>query len=209
MKTTAYDALLDLGLSFTIGFLLLGSAFCMVYGVGLLMRSRWVFRLNDWGKRWVSTRQVMRALEAPRDLEGVLYRGHRWSGLVLFAASAYVLAVLLLKTDMRTLAGLLASGASAWSADIAVRAAWIALVIGALAGVVLGTILLVRPERLRRAQAGLNQSFSARRSMKFLEVMNLGPDQWLLAYPRIWGAAITLGSLYIAYSLGIVFLARM
>jgi hypothetical protein len=189
-------------------FLLLGCLFGLVYGVGLLLRQKWVFALNERTKRWVSTRQALRAFDVPRFLEGYVYKASTLIGLVLVTASAYVLFELLIAQDEMSFVALFFARPGAW-AEIVLRTVRWVLLTGAVAGVVVGLLLAVNPRAMRSLEARANRSYSMRQRTRVLEVMNYAPDEWTASSPLLAGGLITVGSLYAAFVLGMFLLARM
>jgi hypothetical protein len=72
------------------------------------------------------------------------------------------------------------------------------LVIGSLAGMVVGVLLLFRPEELQRMGHKLNRWISTRHLDQSMErTINLDP--WFYRYRRVGGTLIFLGAVYILY----------
>ena len=72
------------------------------------------------------------------------------------------------------------------------------LMVGSLAGIVVGTLLLLRPQSLQRASERLNRWVSTRRlDHAFERSINLDP--WFYRYRRICGMLTLLGAGYILY----------
>jgi hypothetical protein len=72
------------------------------------------------------------------------------------------------------------------------------LIVGALAGMVVGTLLLLRPQSLQRVSQWLNRWISTRHLEQPLErTVNLDP--WFYRYRRISGTLTLLGACYIFY----------
>ena len=83
------------------------------------------------------------------------------------------------------------------------------LLIGNTAALLVGIALVVRPSLLKGVETWANRSYSFRALGKFLEAMNYTPDRLVLAYPRVSGALITAGSVWIIASLApVLFLGR-
>ncbi len=72
------------------------------------------------------------------------------------------------------------------------------LIIGSLAGVVVGVLLVLRPQSLQRLNQRLNRWFSTRHLERPLE-RSVTIDPWFYRYRRTGGTLILLGALYILY----------
>ncbi len=72
------------------------------------------------------------------------------------------------------------------------------LIIGSLAGVVVGALLLLRPQSLQQASQKLNRWVSTRHLDQSLE-RTVTVDPWFYRYRRTSGTLILLGALYILY----------
>jgi hypothetical protein len=186
--------------------LFLGSLFSLVFGVSLFLGHRWVFRLNDRMKRYVSTRGVMRSLDAPRSIEPQLYRWHRWIGLAIAIGNAFVLYVAFFGYNGKAITHLFQARSSAWVESL-VQAGWWIATIGALAGLLVGIVLMVRPGLLRAADAWASRSYSGRRATKLFEIMNFFVDTWITSSPKLSGGLIVAGSVYVALVLGYLLMA--
>ena len=72
------------------------------------------------------------------------------------------------------------------------------LIAGSYAGIVVGALLLLRPQSLQRASQKLNRWISTRHLDQSLErTFNLDP--WFYRYRRIAGALTLLGAFYVIY----------
>ena len=182
-------------------FLLLGSLFTIGYGVSLLLKLRWVHALNDRMNRWVSSREALRPMEVSRDVDRFVYRWNLRVGMLLALGSAFVLYVAFFGPEAAAIARLFPARASVWGAMLVQGLRWI-VVLGSVAGLVSGIVLVVRPGLLRSAGAVSNRSYSERRATKLLEVMNISPDRWIMSSPRLSGAIIVVCSVYVALVIG-------
>lgn len=78
------------------------------------------------------------------------------------------------------------------------QSALIFLLIGSLAGVLVGVMLVFNPQRFHRLSALLNRWVSTRNFDKTLE-QSFALDPWLYRYRNITGTAILLGALFVLY----------
>jgi len=72
------------------------------------------------------------------------------------------------------------------------------LIIGSLAGMVVGALLLLRPQSVQRASQKLNRWISTRHLDQSLE-RTVALDPWFYRYRRTSGTLTLLGALYILY----------
>ncbi|OGA02566.1 MAG: hypothetical protein A3I00_01445 [Betaproteobacteria bacterium RIFCSPLOWO2_02_FULL_64_12] len=187
-------------------FLFAGSVIAIAYGAMLFFRKEWALKVNERLNRWTSTRQMMRRMEAPRNVEPQLQRWHQFAGVFLLIASAYVFYAVIVSYSPKAIAAAYYSKAPTWVVEIVLAALWWVIALGSVGGCILALILIFRPPVLRRLEAWANRSFSVRHATKFLEVMNHAPDQLIALYPKVSSAVIVLGSLYVALMLGGVLL---
>jgi len=84
------------------------------------------------------------------------------------------------------------------------QSAVILLIIGSLAGMLVGALLVFQPQRFHRISALLNRWVSTRNFDKSLErSINLEP--WLYRYSKIAGTLILLGALFVLYYFTVAF----
>jgi len=189
-------------------FLLLGSAFGTVFGVGIAVRANWCVRMNELMSRWISTRLMLKPVEVPRDTQRALYRHHRLLGALVLAGAAYALAVLATLPDLRGLAVQLAKRSNPHVMEVYLRAGWAFLLVGNAAALLAGLALLLRPSLLKGVEAWANRSISLRSVGRFLETMNYAPDRLVQTYPRVAGTLIAAGSLWVAAHLTVTLFAQ-
>jgi hypothetical protein len=82
--------------------------------------------------------------------------------------------------------------------SLLLRSAVLFLIAGSLAGLVVGALLLWRPQRLRAVSAVLNRWISTRHLDQSLE-RSVSLDPWFYRYRRTSGVLTLLGSCYILY----------
>lgn len=82
--------------------------------------------------------------------------------------------------------------------SLLLRSAVLFLIVGSLAGLVVGALLLWRPQRLRMVSAVLNRWVSTRHLDQSLE-RSVSLDPWFYRYRRTSGVLTLLGSCYILY----------
>ncbi len=196
----------DIALQTVLIALFLGSLFSLAVGVSLMLGNRWVFRLNDYMKRWVSTREAMRPMDVQRSIEAHVYRCHWAIGLAIALGAAFVLYFELFNFNAKAVASLFQPRGLVWIESLVQMGWWIGLV-GTVAGLIVGMLLMAKPALLRAADSWANRNYSGRRATKPLEAMNFSPDQWIAASPKLSGGIIAVGSVYAAVVLGFLLLA--
>jgi hypothetical protein len=198
----------DIALQCVLIFLFLGSLFSIVYGVSLSLRQHWVHALNERMKHWVSSREALRPLALPRDVDSFVHRWHLWIGLLMVLGSGFVLYAAFFRYEAAAVTALFQPSASLF-APMLVQIFWWILVLGGIAGLALGIVLIARPELLRAIEEWGNRSYSERRALKPMEEMNFAVDQMAMTSPRLYGGLIALGGLYAALVLGYFLLTGM
>lgn len=78
------------------------------------------------------------------------------------------------------------------------QSAVIFLVIGSVAGLLVGALLIFRPQHIQTISALLNRWISTRKFDKALE-RNFTLDPWLYRYRRFTGMLVLLGSLFVLF----------
>jgi hypothetical protein len=183
-------------------FLVVGSAFALLAGLLLIFNSRRAFAIGERLDRWVSTRSAMRPLEKHHSIARPMYRMHRLSGALICAGSLYALAILGTPEGAaaigKSLAGLGNKYFASWISD-SLR---VALLLGNAAAFVFGVIFIVRPSMLKGLEAWADRSISGRKATKPLEEVHRPADRFTREHPRLVGALVVLGSLYVLLNLG-------
>jgi len=183
---------------FTI-FLLIGSVFALLVGVGILLQSHVVFRLIDFTNQYVSTRQVIKPAEIQRNIEPALYSQRKLLGTAVVLGALAAL-FLLLASSMESRLLLLLAG----KGTVSVGKVWIAssikwlLVVGNVVCLLVGLMLHSRPEELAKIEAVVNQWYSVRKRTSAMEKMYMGVDNWVIKHPAISGSFIVFLSLNVA-----------
>ena len=186
--------------------LLGGAALGLLIGVMLIVDServlRWNYALNDW----YSTRKAMRPLEEPVDVKRLIYRWHRVLGLLVFGGAVFALDALAFGIQTAALARTLRHVGSPAVLELAFEAVRIFLIVGNVAALAAGAVLVFRPSLLKGLEAWGDRQYSGRAPTKPLDIMRYQPDDFVRARPRIVGLFILIGSLYALFALGLALL---
>lgn len=82
------------------------------------------------------------------------------------------------------------------------QSAVILLILGGIAGMLVGALLLFRPQRMGAINAALDRWISTRRIDRMLE-RSIRLDPWFYRHRRITGTLTVLGALYVLYFFGV------
>jgi len=176
--------------------LLVATVFALVYGVALLAAPSRTLRFNDVASRWFSTSSVQDALNKPHDLQRLIYRRHRWIGVLLLVGGGYVLWILLARYDPALVAAPLKRSLSPRLAGAILDAAWWLIVPANALAVIVGIIMFARPSLLRGVESFTNREVSTEAVGTMLDGVYSAPDRLIRTYPRLIGIVIVIASLY-------------
>lgn len=184
--------------------LLGGAALGLVVGVLLLVNSERVMQWNSRLNRWYSTRRAMRSLDGQIDIKRPLYRWHRVLGVLVFAASLYTLDILVFGFQTSALVRALRGAGNPTFLALVVDGVKIFLIAGNVAALLASAALIFRPSLLKGLEIWGDRQFSVRVSTQPLDVMRYQPDDFVRSRPRLVGALLVLGSVYVLVTLGIL-----
>jgi hypothetical protein len=175
----------------------------LALGLGLMMRSRTTLPFIALMNRWVSTRQALTPLEAPRH---VARPGgtRRWLGVVLAAVGAYAALVLLGSFDVPRLAALLKVDARYSLPGVGLEALKWLLVLGSLGAVITGLMLLFAPGAWRSLEERANRWYSTGNLELAGDTPHMSLDRMVEARPRAAGAVLFALSLFAAAASGVL-----
>jgi len=184
--------------------LLGGAALGLVVGVLLLVNSERVMQWNSRLNRWYSTRRAMRSLDGQIDIKRPLYRWHRVLGVLVFAASVYTLDILVFGFQTSALVRALRGAGNPTLLALVVDGVKIFLIVGNVAALLASAALIFRPSLLKGLEVWGDRQFSVRVSTQPLDIMRYQPDDFVRRRPRLVGALLALGSVYVLVTLGIL-----
>lgn len=198
------DFLWHMLFQFLIAVVLVFAAVGVAAGAGLIVSSARTLKFFHVMNRWVSTRGALKSMEIPRNTEPLTHHNRRWVGAALIAGGVFAAFGLLVGTDTQALSTATAKG------DMRVLVAIVAgtlkwfLVIGSIAGVVVGALLFFYPDALATLEKYANRWFSARRGLRGGDDMHLTLDSLVEAHPAPSGwilACTALGAAVYAVAL--------
>lgn len=181
-----------------------GAALGLLVGIMLLVDSE---RLMEWNRalnRWYSTRRGMEVLEQPVDVKRMVYRWHRVVGVLVFAGAIYTLDVLLFRFPTGALVRAFRDLGNPAILGVVFETARIFLIAGNVAALIAAAVLVFRPSLLKGVEAWGDRFYGSGESTKTLDAMRYQPDNFVRARPRVIGTLVTLGSLYVLVTLGML-----
>ena len=184
-------------------FLFVGSLLGIALGLGLVLRSSATLSFIHLMNQWVSTRQALRSLEAPVQLARAA-AGARWFGAVLVAVGAYAAMTLIASFDVHRVAALFKVDARYSLGGVGLDVLKWFLVLGSLAAVFSGIMLLFFPSAWRSVESRANRWYSTRNLEVAGDTVYLSLDRIVEAFPRASGAVILFMSLIAATASGII-----
>jgi len=180
-------------------FLFLGSLLGVAVGIGLILRNPAMLRFLHVMNRWVSVSGAVTALEAPVPMPAAPARG-RWLGAVLIVVGAYSAAVLIGSVDAHRVAVLFGANPRSPLVGIVLDSAKWLLVLGSLAGIGAGILLLAFPRAWHSIEASANRWYSTRELAAAGDIPHPALDRVVEAFPRASGGVILAMSLVAALS---------
>lgn len=185
---------------------ILGAAFALVIGVLLILAPRLVARLQAVLDQRYSARRALKPLEIPRSAERVFYRHHRWWGVAIALGALIYFGVYFFDYDhaaaITALSRYLHPEIAGWVADSGAAL----LTIGNAIALVVGLAVLFRPSLLKHLETGANRWFSSRQALRPMDAEHSAPDRLATAHPRLVGVLVSLGSLFVLASFGLLWL---
>lgn len=198
--------LVQLLVSAVVVFLFVVSLVGLVLGLGLMLRSSATLPFMELMNRWVSMRKALKPLEAQVRVPAAA--GARWFGVILVAIGAYAAVVLTGSFDVQRLALLFKVDPRYSLASIGLEVLKWLLVVGSLAAVVTGLMLLFFPHAWRRLEERANRWYSTRNLELAGDTVHMSLDRMVEAHPRVAGGVIFVLSLVAAIASGLLLFAR-
>ena len=149
--------------------------------------------------RWISSKEFFDWLNAPIYQERLFYRHHRVTGALVVLASAYCLYRLAIGLGPARIEDGLGHFTTSpfllWLLPLLVWVLMGALVVAAAVGV----LVFARPSLLKRIEATANLWVESESSLSRLDNVRNIPSHILPGRPRLFGAGVVLGAVYIIY----------
>lgn len=191
------DIIEDIALQFALALLCAGSVAGMLMGLGLLLRSEWTVRFNQYLSQWLNADRVAEKLDRPRPTTRFLYRHHRWVGLGLTAGASFVLYTFLFSYNVRRISAV--TPPEYW---VVVDALTAVLLIGSVLAATVGMLVALKPSLLRDLEKSANHWVSTEGIARFFNSMRPSPDEGILRRRKLAGVLILAGSFFALGTLG-------
>ncbi|MGB7543846.1 MAG: hypothetical protein WBM28_17740 [Burkholderiales bacterium] len=190
-------------------FLVIGCIMAIVVGLALLVRGTAVLTYFSNLNRWISTEEVFEKLDRQLDIDKALHRNRRLVGAVIILGAAGAMALLLTQFNLQAIVvafkGRISPLDIAW---IASSARWL-LILGNVAALLAGILLLLRPQAVQAFETRMNRWYSGKPVVKNLDTLNFLADRWVEAHPRIAGVFFLVLGVSLAIILGAASLGRV
>ena len=180
---------------FVIAVVLTAAGAGFVVGIGLIVASARTLRFFQVMNQWVSTRGAFRALDVPRSTEQFSHRHRRWIGWALIGGGIFAAFGLFAGFNAAAVGAAFARGGTAHVLAIVAESLRWFLFLGAVAGVVIGTMLCFSPDALATLERYANRWISPRNALRGGDDMRLTLDTLVAAHPALSGWILTCTSL--------------
>lgn len=188
-------------------FVLVGSLLGLVLGLGLMLRTRATLPFIVMMNHWVSTRQALKPLEQPLQVARSA-SGARWFGILLVLVGAYSAFVLIGSFDVQRVAALFKVDARYSLPSIALDTIKWILVVGSVAAIATGIMVLFFPGTWRSIEERANRWHSTGNLEVSGDQVHMSLDRIVEAFPRAAGLVIFLMSLVAAIACGVILFVR-
>jgi len=179
-------------------FLVLGSVVGLFLGALLVFSPHRFHFLSALLNRWISTRNLNKALESSYSLDPWLYRYRQVTGTLTLLGALFVLYFFTVKLD-RTEAIQGLSRYFHYPQSLVgglLDALVLSALLGALCAVFVALCLMFRPSLLRSFEGTANQWLSMRKALKPMESPRNDLDCYVERYTRQVGMFLMVGALY-------------
>lgn len=185
------DALVDqILLPFVLWIFIVAGFAGVVLGTGLIVRGAQTLRALGAMNRWVSVRNGLKPMEAPHDIGNAVYGHRRWFGVAFVIGGAFTIFMLLVQVDVTRVVAALSGNTRPVIVEWVVESFRWLMVIGGVAAVVTGAMLVASPDALRTLETRVNRWYSSRALGKGADTMHLTLDRWVEAHPRTAGSLL-------------------
>jgi len=187
-------------------FLLIGSVFAFIVGLGLILRSATMFRFFGTMNRWVSLRKVMRTIEIPRDTDSALHGQSRTLGGIFVVGAGVSLVALVKGFDVAAIVSAFRPDSEAVVIEMATQAVKWMLLVGNAFAIAVGIAMIAAPHTLAGLETRANQWYSTRKYDRNADAMHMGFENWAMAHPRAIGWTMLVLSTFVFVNLSALLL---
>jgi hypothetical protein len=190
-------------LSAALAFLFIVSLLGVAVGLGLVLRSSATLAFISLMNRWVSMRRALEPLERPIHVASGR-ASRRWLAALLVAGGAYAAVVLVGSFDVERLSAALKIDPRGSAAGLGLEVLKWTLVVGGVAAVLVGLMLLFFPAAWQRVEERANRWYSTRELELAGDTLYLPLERTVQAHPRLAGSVLLAFSLAAAIASGLL-----
>lgn len=178
-------------------FLFFGAVLGGAVGLLLIFRPQLFWRINRVANKWLTLRVAERPFDRYISVERWFYRLHRPFGLFFAIGAVYVMGFFATAYDKKATMQALVQFAPAVVLDFLLDALVILLLVGAALALLVGLLLWLRPNQLRRMDEVANRWLSSRRATRVFDVPHNQIDRYVAHHARMSGWVMLAGSGYL------------
>ena len=181
-------------------FIIIGTCFALILGLGLIFAPSATLKLNDKINTRISLREKTRAIETPIKSEPYFYKHSKISGLVLILGSVFVLYTLVTFNEQSLIPYLPKTiSAPAWSWLL--QAGHIFFLVTCSFILLFGLVVFIRPSEIKRFEQAANHWVSTRQHFATMSKDINFTNKLVNTYPRPFGIFITVFSIIVLFLL--------
>ena len=173
-----------------------GCVLSLLVGLWMLLKPDVTLRLNQYFNRWFSIDKLTSVFISRHDIDGVLHRHRRFVGaLVLGGSVYYLLYALLFAITTNDLTSLLFHSWNQLMGIWLATALIVILIAGNVFAVMVGAVLLFRPQLIASLEAWANRSYRSEKLQNAMYAIGIHRRP-LERHIRLAGVLVVAGSLY-------------
>lgn len=186
-------------------FLAIMGALFMVTGAALLiapgMTMKWIKLMNAW----IDTDRWFKYMDREVKTEAFVYRRHRWFGVFIVGACAWIFWTLTLHHPVDTFYRWSPDSISPVLRDWLVSSSLFLVRLFTGIFILLGLVIFFRPSLLKNLESSVNRWVDTGVA-KLLETTHREPDEYLVHHPRLLGGFVLCAGLYLVLSAAVALL---
>jgi len=166
-------------------------------GLSFLFLPEKMERIGERLNNWISTEHIFDSLNKPRYQERLFYRFHHLFGGLVIVFALISIYMLYFYTDIKPLIQNIVLMADTAFGKWLLESLYYILLGANILALVIGVIIFFRPSLMKEAEKKSNYWVETEEKLKVLDKTKDLPDTVLSGNPRIFGALILLGAIYI------------
>lgn len=181
-------------------FIIIGTIIALAFGLGLIFTPAITLKLNEKINTRFSMRKATKKIETAIKSEPFFYKHSKISGTILIIGSLFVLYTLTI-FNAYTLIPHLPKSISPAAWEWIIESAQIFFYIASSFIFIFGFIVFIRPSLVKNFEQAANHWISTRKGFSKMTVDINVTNRLVNAYPRLFGAFITIFSLIVLFLL--------